>query len=692
MTITLQTPIKNLGVVGRTTAVALARLNLHLVQDLIWHLPVRHDDLSLIKPIAQLNPGEVATVHGRVEIIVNRRSWKRRMIVTEAVIADNSGKIKATWFHQPYLPKIIPPGTKISLSGRITGNLFNFSLVGPTYEKLYEEKTTTHTSRLVPIYRATERATQKQLRFLIKEALTLTKYLPEIIPAALRQTYRLLNLSQALIQYHFPASITTWQAARMRLAFEELLLLMLRAKRAQLQLQHVQAPTITADITAIKAMISQLPFTLTEDQRLAAWQIIKDLNKNQPMQRLLQGDVGSGKTVVAAIACLAAAKAGWQAALLAPTSILAEQHWQTIQKVFKSQGLSLALLTANRQEQWRNSHQKLTKPQLYKKINNQKIDIVVGTHALLQEKVIFPRLGLLIVDEQHRFGVAQRAALRQDAPTTPHLLSMTATPIPRSLALILSGQLNISTIRTKPAGRPPITTIILPPHRRDELYQYIHAQVAAGRQAFIVCPHIEESDTLGIKAATTEYERLTTEVLPNLKLGLLHGQLKPAQKTKVMQDFADGKIEVLVTTTVIEVGVDVPNATIMAIEGAEHFGLAQLHQLRGRVGRDQYHSYCILLSETGRGQALKRLQLLAKLDDGFALAEADLNLRGPGQIFGTQQSGIINQLKVASLADHQLIKLASTAATQILTDDPQLLKHPALVQALEKMETITHLE
>lgn len=692
MNFTLQTPIKNLGVVGRTTAAALTRLNLHLVQDLIWHLPVRHDDLSLIKPIAQLNPGEVVTVHGRVEIIANRRSWKKRMIVTEAVIADSSGKIKATWFHQPYLPKIIPPGTKISLSGRITGNLLNFSLVSPTYEKLREEKTTTHTSRLVPIYPATEGVTQKQLRFLIKEALTLVTKLPETISSDLRQAYKLVTLSQALGQYHFPTSTKTWSTARTRLAFEELLLLMLRSKRAQFKLQHDQAPIITADIAAIKEMIKELPFHLTEDQRLTAWQIIKDLNRTQPMQRLLQGDVGSGKTVVAAIACLTAAKAGWQAALLAPTSILAEQHWQTIQKIFKSQKLSLALLTANRQEYLNDSYSILTKAQLYKKINNHEINIVVGTHALLQEKVIFPKLGLLIIDEQHRFGVAQRAALRHDLPTTPHLLSMTATPIPRSLALILSGQLDISTIHTKPAGRPPITTIILPPHRRDELYQYIRSQVAAGRQAFIICPHIEESDTLGIKAATTEYERLTTEVLSDLKLGLLHGQLKPVQKTKVMQDFATGKIQVLVTTTVIEVGVDVPNATIMAIEGAEHFGLAQLHQLRGRVGRGEHNSYCILLSETGSGQALKRLQLLAKLDDGFALAEADLNLRGPGQIFGTQQSGIINQFKVASLTDHQLIKLASAAATQILTDDPQLLKHSALKQALDTMETVTHLE
>jgi ATP-dependent DNA helicase RecG len=690
----LASPIAEMSRVGKSASAALARLGLRAAADLLWHLPVRHDDLSRVVPIAELVVGETATVHGRVELIASRRSFRRRMVVTEAVVADDTGQMKVVWFHQPYVSKILTPGTRVSLAGKVDGDTLQLAMVSPTYERLVDDRPATHTGRLVPVYPATDGASQKQIRFLVNEALPLAAKISDPLPDELRQRYSLDALNSSLQNFHFPADQDQLDKARQRLAFDELLLLTLRGKLAMRASRAETAPAIEADIGAIKQLVASLPFTLTDEQRSAAWQIIQDMATGQPMQRLLQGDVGSGKTVVAAIACLAAAKAGYQACLLAPTAVLAEQHWATITKVLAGQNVGACLLTASCHEWWDGEQTYSgTKADVTRRLKQGKILLAVGTHALLTDNVEFKNLALVVVDEQHRFGVHQRAALRQaDSTRTPHLLSMTATPIPRTLALLLYGQLESSTLRQKPAGRQAIATSVLPPHRREDLYQAIAQQVAAGRQAFIVCPRVAEADTLGIKAATAEFERLSAEVFPKLRLGLLHGQLKPAQKTAAMKKFSSGETDILVTTTVIEVGVDIPNATVMAIEGAERFGLAQLHQLRGRVGRGQHPGQCFLLCETGRPDALQRLQLLERYDDGFTLAEADLKMRGPGQLLGTEQSGQLAQLRVASLTDQTLIRQASSAADELLDQDPTLASFPALQQALERFEMVTHLE
>lgn len=701
--LTLDTPISAMGRIGKSAAAALARLGLRTAGDLLRHLPVRHDDLTRVVPIAELVPGEVATVHGRVELIASRRSFRRRMVVTEAVVADDTGQLKVAWFHQPYVAKILTPGTKVSLAGRVDGNTLQLSMASPTYERLVEDRPPTHTSRLVPVYPATDGASQKQIRFLVSEAIPLAAKLPDPLPENLRKQRGLAWRGDAVRWYHFPDSAEQLEVARRRLAFDELLLLSLRGRMVLAASRGAVAPAIHADIPAIQQLVAGLPFKLTDDQRSAAWQILKDMAEPQAMQRLLQGDVGSGKTAVAAIACLAAAKAGFQACLLAPTAVLAEQHWATLTKVLAGQGVGVCLLTAARREWWDGQQSYAgTKADVAKRLKQGKVSIAVGTHALLSEGVPLNRLALVVVDEQHRFGVNQRAALlKSDAAASSratggsrgaHLLTMTATPIPRTLALLLYGQLECSTLRQKPVGRTPVATHVLPPHRRDDLYEAMRREVAAGRQAFIVCPRVAETDSMGVRAATTEFERLRDGPLSGLRLGLLHGQLRPKQKTEAMRRFLAGELDVLVTTTVIEVGVDVPNATLVAIEGAERFGLAQLHQLRGRVGRSQHASSCYLLCETGRPDALQRLHLLERHDDGFALAEADLQIRGPGQLLGTEQSGQMSQLKVASLADQELIRLASAAAEQLLAADSTLARSPQLAEALRHLETTSHLE
>lgn len=692
--LTLDTPIAGMGRIGKSAAAALARLNLRTAGDLLGHLPVRHDDLTRVVPIAELVPGETATVHGRVELIASRRSFRRRMVVTEAVVADDTGQLKVAWFHQPYVAKILTPGTKVSLAGRVDGNTLQLSMASPTYERLTDDRPPTHTSRLVPVYPATDGASQKQLRFLVSEAIGLAANLPDPLPEGIRKRHSLAPRGEAVRWYHFPDSAEQLEVAHRRLAFDELLLLSLRGRMALAASRGATAPTVDADIPAVQQMVAGLPFKLTDDQRTAAWQILKDMAAPQAMQRLLQGDVGSGKTAVAAIACLAAAKAGFQACLLAPTAVLAEQHWATLTKVLTGQDLGVCLLTANRREWWDGEQSYVgTKADVARRLKQGKVSIAVGTHALLGEDVPLDRLALVVVDEQHRFGVNQRAALRQHSNgLTPHLLTMTATPIPRTLALLLYGQLECSTLRQKPAGRTPVATHVLPPHRRDDLYAAIRNEVAAGHQAFVVCPRVAETDTMGVRAATTEFERLRDGPLSGLRISLLHGQLRPKQKSEAMRQFATGELDVLVTTTVIEVGVDVPNATLVAIEGAERFGLAQLHQLRGRVGRGQHASSCYLLCETGRPDALQRLQLLERYDDGFALAEADLQIRGPGQLLGTEQSGQMAQLKVASLADQELVRAASAEAEALLANDHSLTRNPLLAQALQQLETTSHLE
>lgn len=560
----------------------------------------------------------------------------------------------------------------------------------PAYEKATLEKTL-HTARLVPVYPATYGLTQKQLRFLVSQALNAVTEFREIIPKEIKKQAKLADKAGAIRAIHLPDNQTDWQKAAHYLKFEELFLTQLLTEQSRRALQKAKAPAIPFQEQATKQLVGSLPFKLTNDQRKVAWQILKDLSLERPMNRLLQGEVGSGKTVVAAIAALNAAENGYQTALMAPTEILALQHYQTISRLFPDK--PVVLLTSK--------HSRLTndpsasRAEIKQDISDGNVAIIIGTHAIIQNDVVFKKLGLIVIDEQHRFGVEQRKLLKnkqsESLTLVPHLLSMTATPIPRSLALTVYGDLDISTIRELPMGRVPITTKIIENSGRNEAYRFITEKIKLGQQVFVVCPLIEESDVLGAKSATTEFEKLH-KIFPNTKIGLLHGKLKSKEKEQIMNDFQNRQTSILVATAVIEVGVDVPNASIMVIEGAERFGLAQLHQFRGRVGRGSTASFCFMFPTTASAQVKHRLQSFINARDGFEIAELDLRLRGPGQIYGTTQSGFETNLKIASLSDSELISQTKEVAKTIIQEDPSLAQYPELSRELKDAGRGLHLE
>lgn len=687
MTITLETPIHQLPRIGEVLAKRFSKLGLHTVQDLLWHFPFRYDDYSSIVPIRDIRQGVVMTIRGQVTLIANKRAYRRRMYVTEAIISDDTGSIKAVWFNQPFITKLLAQGDTAYFSGKAEMTQYGLQLAGPSYEKAKKEQT--HTARIVPIYSLTERLTEKQLRYLIKMILPLAQHIPEWLPDEVLKKYGLISLGQALREVHFPTNKKTLAQARTRLKFNELLLVQLQAQSLRHRVRQEIAPAIAFNESLTKEFVARLPFRLTEDQRRATWTILKDLTHAYPMNRLLQGDVGSGKTVVATIAMLNVIAAGYQTALMAPTEILALQHHQTISRITKDVGNSVALLTHS--QRWLDGKQ-VSKQTIAAAIQAGSVHMVIGTHALIQDTVEFASLGLVVIDEQHRFGVDQRKQLKlKSAAATPHLLSMTATPIPRSLALTVYGDLDISTILRLPPGRKKIMTHIVPPEKRDAAYGFIRKEIAAGRQAFVICPLIEESDKLGVRAATAEYDHLRKEVFPDLHLGLVHGKLKATDKTQAMDDFSQHRTDILVATAVVEVGIDVPNASIMMIEGAERFGLAQLHQFRGRVGRAAHQSYCLVFTETTSEKTTERLQALVTSANGFELAEKDLELRGPGELYGLRQSGF-PELKIATLADYPIIAQAKECATQLIAVDPELKQFPDIQKRLRDFYQTIHLE
>ena len=647
------------------------------------------------------------------------------MTITQAYIQDGTGSIRVVWFNQPYLTNVLKNDMPVSLSGKVNLNK-DLYLSNPSYDKLptnYELKTKNyllrHTGRLVPIYPETSGLSSRYLRYIIQPLLPNAKQIKDWLPDAIKRSQRLLDLNAAISQVHFPASLKNANQARRRLAFEELFLLQLFVLRQKVKRLKEQARPIPFNEELIRNAVARLPFKLTLSQKKAAWEIFQDLAKTRPMNRLLEGDVGSGKTVVAALAALENAKAGFQATFMAPTEILARQHFQTISGLLAAHDIKVCLLTGkDAKERLSGQISDIAKKSLLAKIKNGQAQIIVGTHALIQKQVGFKNLTLTIVDEQHRFGVAQRAALQKNTAelpdglpqNIPHLLSMTATPIPRTLALTFYGDLDLSLLDEMPKGRQKIITNLVPPIKRNAAYEFIRQQIRQGRQAFVVCPRIEISDKNSVasdwpeklipdhlsldtevKAVKKEYEKLSQEIFPELKIALLHGKLKPAEKESIMADFASGRTDILVATSVIEVGIDIPNAAIIMIEGAERFGLAQLHQLRGRVGRGAHQSYCLLFTDSNSGQTRERLKIMTTCDNGFELAEKDLTLRGPGEFFGTSQSGLPD-MPMGSLIDLIMIKQARAEAAKILQQDPELKNYPLLKEALKKFQDNIHLE
>lgn len=688
--VTFDTKVENLTSVGKTTGGRLKKINITTAADLLWNIPRTHEDLSEVMAIKDIKPGYKICLQGKIEMIETKRSPRRRMYITEAWVADSTGQLKVIWFNQPYLTKTLQTGDAIFLAGEIQEkNLFEPQLTNPTWEKITTD--TIHTARIVPLYHLTAGLTQKQLRFLIKQVLPLADRVADYLPAWIKTAEKLPDLSWALRNIHFPDKIGDFQQSLRRLKFDELFFLLWRVIVGKNKLAQAQAPAIKFQEELIKRFVSELPFQLTNSQRQAAWEILQDLQNSRPMNRLLEGDVGSGKTVVAGLAILNTISQGRQAVLLAPTEILARQHFATFVDLFAREKIPITLFTRT-DKKTNLDKEKKTKAELLAAIVNNELPFIIGTHALLQEAVEFSDLALIVIDEQHRFGVAQRQQLKDKTPDLlPHFLSMTATPIPRSLALTLYGDLDISLIKEKPQNRKPVITKLITQPERPAAYDFVQEEIKQGHQAFVICPLIDESDKLGVKSAEREYKNLSEKIFPNLKIGLVHGKLKKSAKEQVMADFRNNKLDLLVATAVVEVGVDIPNATIMLIEGAERFGLAQLHQFRGRVGRSDQQSYCLLFTENTSPKTKERLQILTSTDNGFELAEADLAFRGPGEIYGYKQSGL-PELSIASWADTELAKKAKYYAEKIVATDPNLKSAPELKNKLNQTLSQIHWE
>jgi len=704
----LEAKIKDLGKIAAQTAPKFKKLGVETVQDLLFYFPFRYEDYSNLMKIKDIVPGVMLTVKGKIELIESRRSFRKRMIIIEAIVSDETGQIKVVWFNQRYLSKILSVGDEVYLSGKAAGTETAQEFHNPAFEKVNKyDKFTTHTARIVPIYSSTAKLSQRQIRFLMKRVLSAAAYVKEWLPAEVKKSAALIDLVQALRQVHFPVDKKSLQQARLRLKFDEIFLIQARSRLIKQELLKQQAKKIIFLEKETKLFVESLPFKLTLAQKKAAWEIIKDLGRHTPMNRLLEGDVGSGKTITAAIAILNVLLNKFQVAYMAPTEILAHQQFNSLSEIFNKYNFSIGLLTRSEIKlKTQNTHstssgrainknQDIKKVELLKMIKNGEVDLVVGTHALIQQKIKFNNLNFVIIDEQHRFGVEQRKSLRQKTGSKddfPHLLSMTATPIPRYLALTLYGDLELSVIDEMPQDRKPIKTNVVEPSKRVEAYGFIKSQIRDGRQVFVICPLIDPSDKLGVRAVTEEFEKLDKKIFKDVKTGLLHGRLKANEKEKIMKEFLAGEIKILVSTSVVEVGIDVPNASVMMIESAERFGLAQLHQLRGRVGRSYHESYCFLFTESESEMTIKRMQALVSSQNGFELAEKDLEFRGPGEVYGIKQSGYLDNLKIAKLTDWPVIKLVRQELEKIFKLDPKLEKYDKIKNKIREFETSLHFE
>jgi ATP-dependent DNA helicase RecG len=691
----LGAPVTVLSGVGPRHAQTLGRLGMQTLRDMLYYFPRRYDDYSQLKPINRLWYGEEVTVIGTVQSVSVRPIRNGRSKLVEMILSDGSGSLRVTWFNQVYIAKRLRKGAHIVLSGKIDQYLGRLVMNNPEWEPLEQQQLSTN--RIVPVYPLTAQITQRWLRRLMNQVVSY--WAPRVVdplPEELRRSAGLVDLSRALMQSHFPDSWDDLKAARHRLAFDEIFLLQLGVLRQKQAWQERTATVFETDPAWLQSQLERLPFSLTGAQQRALEDVRQDLASGHPMNRLLQGDVGSGKTVIAAMAVAMVARQGGQTALMAPTSILAEQHYKSLMTMLSpadavQQSDSGEETLPSIQPPLQESKIRLMlgatpdaeKNEIRQGLEDGSIKLVIGTHALIEDPVVFKNLELAIVDEQHRFGVEQRAALRSKGEN-PHLLVMTATPIPRSLALTIYGDLDLSVIDEMPPGRQAVNTYVLPPRELERAYSLIRTQVESGRQAFIIYPLVEESDKLDTKAAVDEYDRLREEIFPDLQLGLLHGRMKAEDKEQVMNDFRSGKYHILVSTSVVEVGVDIPNATVMLIEGANRFGLAQLHQFRGRVGRGAEKSYCLLVPETPDDLENKRLQVMVQTNDGFVLAEHDLDQRGPGEFLGTRQSGF-SELQLANLTNVALIEKARRHAQEFFKQNPDLAS-PELQPLSETLE------
>jgi ATP-dependent DNA helicase RecG len=641
----------------------LGRLGIETIEDLLYHLPRRYDDFGKLKGINRLEYGEEVTIVAVIQEVEARRTHSGTTLV-QVTVGDATGSIQITWFNQPYLKRRFHVGDEIVISGQVDEYLGRLVFTAPEWEPLQRELL--HTGRLVPVYPLTEWISARQFRRLVRNALDdWVSPALDPLPRPIVERYDFPWLDQALEQIHFPESREILDRAHQRLCFDEFLLLQLGILRQRRAWRSQQGRMLEIPREEIESFIEELPYSLTGAQERVTEEILNDLQRPVPMSRLLQGDVGSGKTVVAVMAILASVRNGLQVAVMAPTSVLAEQHYRTISRMLEDhQDISCALLVGSLSSQ--------EKERIQQEIAQGRIQVVVGTHALIQETVDFARLGLVIIDEQHRFGVRQRKALRDKGGNVkPHLLAMSATPIPRTLALTIYGDLDISVIDELPPTRQRVITAVRDNRSRERIYSFIRSQVSEGRQAFIICPLVEESDTMDSKAAVEEHERLQEQVFPDLDVGLLHGRMDTDEKDRVMAAFRDGEYDILVSTAVVEVGIDVPNATVMLVEGAERFGLAQLHQFRGRVGRGEHKSYSILMSEEPSEGGVERLRIMEQTNDGFVLADKDLEMRGPGDFFGSRQHGLPT-LRVGRLSDTATLKKARREAKRLFEKDPDL--------------------
>lgn len=670
----LSTQLSQIPGIGSGYVWRLKQLGLETVNDLIHHYPFRYDDFSSLSSAGEAQLDTKVTLQGEIWSIQNIYT-RYGKVLTQAVFNDGTIPITLTWFNQGWLTKQLKAGDRVQISGKLTKYKNKYTIMAPVWERLdishqssVIRQDNIHTGRLVPVYPETAGLSSKWIRTKIDTILPqVIHQINDPLPETIRDN--MMPLQEAIQQVHFPKSWDLLNKARERLAFDELFYIQLATLKIRMTWKkHKSVPAFNIKTKKLEELYKSLPFKLTTAQLKVISEILADLQNGQPMNRLVQGEVGSGKTVVAVVSAYVAHLNGYKTLYMAPTEILAFQHYSTLTNLLEPFGISVGIYTGSR-----------------KRV--QVTDIIVGTHALLSEKLTADNVGLIIVDEQQRFGVQQRSLLRSKAKI-PHFLTMTATPIPRTVALTLYGDLDISVIYELPKGRQIVRTHVVPEKKRSDAYKFIEKQVKSGGQAYIITPLIEQSETLlSVKAAKIEYAKLQKKIFPHLKLGLLHGRLKSKEKEQVVNNFKDKKLDILISTSVVEVGMDITNATIMVIEGAERFGLAQLHQLRGRVGRGTKQSYCLLFPTIQDSSIILRLKNLEKINDGLKLAELDLKIRGSGEIFGIKQSGRI-ELKIASFSDLPLIEKARSAANKILQDNPQLDKHPLLLTQLQNLANV----
>src|SRR3989339_135009 len=658
----LQQSVQFLKGVGPKRSEILGRLGIHTIHDMLSYFPRDYKDRTRIQKISEAKIGAEITIQAKI-LAINNRMARNRKYILEAFVSDETGTIAATWFNQPFLMNKFHVGDNLFLHGKV-GAYKYLQLLSPEYEVIQDDETNTKEGGIIPVYPLTEHISQTQFRKIMKEAVHhFADRIEELLPQGILVKNQLLHLDKAIREVQFPKTVECLKDAKSRLVYDELFILeMAMALRKsgikdEIGISFKVGPNVDTHIRNL------IPFPLTNAQERVIHEIVMDMRSNKPMNRLLQGDVGSGKTVVAIYAILAAIANGYQAAFMAPTEILSEQHFQTLQKYLQHSHVRMHLLTGSTNSKY--------KKDALEQIRNGQIDLVIGTHALVEETVQFKKLGLVVIDEQHKFGVIQRLKLKEKG-VQPDVLIMTATPIPRTLSITLFGDLDISILDEMPPGRTPIKTFWISKDKENEAYKFIQEEIAKGRQVFIVYPLVEESAVLDLKAAVTEARKLQHDVFPASKVGLLHGQMKSGDKDKIMTDFKEKRYDILVSTVIIEVGIDVPNATVMVVEHAERFGLAQLHQLRGRIGRGSEQSYCLLFGNPRTHESRERLRIMTKTCDGFKIAEMDFKLRGPGEFFGTRQHGL-PELKISDLVrDFPILKQARTDAFEIVSRDPHL--------------------